>query len=64
MFYLNTNEFIQEFETGREAQTMTGINRGNISLCCSGKRMWAGKYRGKKVRWQKSKTVLIHRESE
>ena len=57
MFYLDTNEFIQEFETGFEAQAKTGINNGNISLCCSGKRMWAGKYRGKKVRWQKSQKV-------
>ena len=56
MFYLNTNEFIQEFETSLEAQAMTGINNGNISLCCSGKREWAGKYKGKKVRWQKSET--------
>ncbi len=52
MFYLDTNEFIQEFVSGVEAQEITGINQGNISFCCLRKRNYAGEYNNKRVTWK------------
>ena len=35
---------IKTFNSGREASIKTGINQGNISLCCNGKRKSIGGY--------------------
>ena len=41
---LPSGEIIQEFESISEASKKTGINIGNISSCCNGKRNSAGGY--------------------
>ena len=40
--YTKDGDFVYEFESTLEASKTTGINQGNISLCCLGKRPSAG----------------------
>lgn len=40
--YTVDNEFVCEYKSTLEAAKTTGINQGNISLCCLGKRKSAG----------------------
>lgn len=37
-------EFVNEFDSGIQAQNQTGIERSHISQCCNGKRQSAGGY--------------------
>ena len=41
---IQNNKIVAEFYGLSEAQTQTGINRGNICLCCNGKHKTAGGY--------------------
>lgn len=42
--YTKDGDFVNEFESTLKASKLTGINQGNISLCCLGKRKSAGGY--------------------
>ena len=38
-------DVVARYESGKEARRVTGINDGNIALCCMGKRKTAGGYK-------------------
>ena len=42
--FSKNGEFIAEYPSTREAEIQTGCNRGNICLCCKGKRKSSGGY--------------------
>ena len=44
MLYKSTGELLATFPSTREAERITGINKGHISQCCNGKRKSAGGY--------------------
>ena len=44
MFDKSTGEVLATFPSTREAERVTGMNKGNISSCCNGKRKSAGGY--------------------
>ena len=44
MFDKSTGELLATFPSTIEASRITGINPGNISECCNGKRKFAGGY--------------------
>ena len=44
MFDKKTGELLATFPSIREAERVTGINKGHISQCCNGKRKSAGGY--------------------
>ena len=45
MFDKSTGELLATFPSTMEAARVTGINQGNISKCCNGKRKSAGGYK-------------------
>ena len=45
MFDKSTGELLATFPSTMEAERVTGINQGNISKCCLGKRKSAGGYK-------------------
>lgn len=46
---------IYDFESGQQAERETGIAQQLISKCCNGIRKSAGKYNGKKIKWEFAK---------
>ncbi|MBR4420178.1 MAG: HNH endonuclease [Clostridia bacterium] len=47
VFQIKNNKIIAKFYGTKEAERQTGINSGNIRMCCLGKRLSAGNYQWK-----------------
>lgn len=43
--YTLNGEFVAKYSSTKDAERQTGVNSGNISLCCQGKRPTAGGYK-------------------